>query len=68
MGTAILYFSDGKTIPQPMAVIQEHIDGAATWRMFLKRRWRRLRSRLSHFCGHMPTLVNGFDFRHGASC
>jgi len=40
----------------PMAVWWEHIDSAATWRMFLKRRRRRLCCCFGHFPrGHPRT-------------
>jgi len=41
--------------PPPMAVRLRHIDGAATYRMILKRRRR------------TATLTGEFDFRHGVS-
>jgi len=52
-------------MPQLMAVRRGHIDGAATWRMLLKQRRRRLRCRFGHF--RTATLISGFDFQHDIS-
>jgi len=45
----------------PTAVRRGHIDGAATQRMFLKRRRRRL------VAVSAATLTSGFDFQYAAS-